>query len=262
MNMNMTQRFGKVVLAAYGRALGFYPTEFRKRYAGEMLRCSEQMLSDSASPLRTAYLLATDLFRSLLMEHLTMTAYRRALPQLAMLLTLTTFIAGTGYLISQQVLRMLANDPQIQLAEDAAQHLSVGEDAGRIVPERQVDMSTSLAPFVIVYDDAGRYIASSARLDDSIPSPPKGVFDLVRANREERVTWQPRPGVRIAAVVTRSPNGFVVAGRNMREVEDREARVLKLAASGWLFANIALTVLWLLAQFLGRTKGSPLPTTA
>jgi len=31
---------------------------------------------------------------------------RRALPQLAMILTLTTFIAGTGCVISQQVLRM------------------------------------------------------------------------------------------------------------------------------------------------------------
>jgi hypothetical protein len=261
MIMNMRQRLRHLVLAAYSRGLRFYPAEFRRHYAGEMLRCGQEMLAENDSPLRTARLLATDLFRSLLMEHLTMTPYSRALPQLAMLLTLTTFIAGTGYLISQQVLRMSANDPQIQLAEDGAQHLSAGEDAGRIVPERQVDMSTSLAPFVIVYDDAGRPIASSARLDGSTPRPPRGIFDFVRANREERVTWQPRPGVRVAAVVIRSPNGFVVAGRNMREVEDRETLVLKLAATGWLFASIALTALWLLAQFLGRIKAAQPQTT-
>jgi len=261
MKMNMTARLRQFVLTAYGWALRFYPGEFRRHYAGEMLRCGQDMLTESRSPLYTARLLAADLFRSLLMEHLDMTPYSKAFAQLAMLLTLTTFIAGTGYLISQQVLRMSANDPQIQLAEDGAQHLNAGEDALRIVPERQVDMSTSLAPFVIVYDDAGRPIASSARLDGTSPSPPKGVFDFVRANREERVTWQPRPGVRIAAVAIRSTNGFVVAGRNMREVEDRETLVLKLAATGWLFANIALTALWLLAQFLGGTKASHLQST-
>lgn len=41
---------------------------------------------------------------------------------------------------------------------------------------------------LVVYDDAGRPIASSARLDGSTPRPPKGVFDFGRANREERVT--------------------------------------------------------------------------
>ena len=242
MKMNITSRLRQFVLAAYGCALRVYPAEFRKRYAGEMLRCGRDMLTESRSPLSAARLLSTDFFRSLLTEHLAMTPYSKAVPQLAMLITLTTFVAGTGYLISQQVLRMSANDPQIQLAEDGAQQLSAGEDAIRLVPEHQVDMSTSLTPFVIVYDDAGRPIASSARLDGSTPRPPRGVFDFVRSNREERVTWQPRPGVRIAAVVTRSPNGFVVAGRNMREVEDRETLVLKLAATGWLFANIALTV--------------------
>jgi hypothetical protein len=262
MNMNMTERLRHFVLTAYGLGLRFYPAEFRAHYAGEMLRCGQDMLTESCSPLRTARLLVTDLFRSLLLEQFDMTPYSKALPQLAMLLTLTTFIAGPGCLIAQQVLRMSANDPQIQLAEDGAQRLSAGEDAVRILPERQVDRSSSLAPFVIVYDDAGRPIASSARLDGSTPRPPKGVFDFGRANREERVTWQPRPGIRIAAVVTRSTNGFVVAGRNMREVEERKTLVLKLAATGWLFANVALTALWLAAQFLGRARASQPQATA
>jgi hypothetical protein len=119
----------------------------------EMLRCAGEMLDERKAPLRTAGILATDLLQSLVTEYFAMTPRATALPQLAMLVTLTTFIAGTGYLISQQVLRMSANDPQIQLAEDAAGRLAAGENAARVVPERLVDMANSLAPFVIVYDD-------------------------------------------------------------------------------------------------------------
>ena len=155
-------------------------------------------------------------------------------PQLAILLTLTTFIALTGYNISQQVLRMSANDPQIQMAEDAAQRLNAGEDAERIVPDHKVDMAASLAPFVIIYDDSGRPVASSVSLDGVTRTPPRGVFDFVRVHGEERVTWQPRPGVRIASVVVRTEKGFVVAGRNMREVETRIDKVQSMAGLTWL----------------------------
>lgn len=182
-------------------------------------------------------------------------------PQLAILLTLTTFIAGTGYFISQQVLRMSANDPQIQMAEDAAQRLNGGEDAARIVPDSKVDMAASLAPFLIVYDNSGRPTASSASLDGTTPAPPRGVFEYVRSHSQERVTWQPRPGVRIASVVTRTADGFVLAGRNMREVEIRENNVLKLAALGWLAANLALTLLWLLTPIFGGAKFPRLEAT-
>jgi hypothetical protein len=248
------------VLRNYRRALALYPAEFRRRYADQMLLSAGDMLAEGCD-MRTLFRLTDDLIRSLLREHLAMSTRSKALPQLAMWLTLTTFIAGTGYLIAQQVLRMSANDPQIQLAEDGAQRLVAGEPPARLVPDRTVDMANSLAPFVIVYDDAGRPLTSSANLDGSVPTPPKGVFDFVRGHHEERVTWQPRPGVRIASVVTRTGNGFVVAGRNMREVEAREALVFQLAVLGWLLVNAALIALWLVAQFLGRPKALQ-PTSA
>ena len=245
----MRRMFRGLVLAAYRCALYLYPAEFRECYGGELRRCAGQMLTESRSPLRTAFLLAEDLLRSLGKEYFGMTLNR--IPQLAILLTITTFVAGTGHVISQQVLRMSANDPQIQMAEDASQRLNSGEDAARVVPDRRVDMSASLAPFVIVYDDAGRPVTSSGSLSGSTPAPPRGVFDYVRTHGEERVTWQPQPGVRIASVVVRTASGFVVAGRNMREIEIRENNVLKLAFLGWLAASGALTLLWLLTPMLG-----------
>jgi len=130
--MNRPSRFSPSVLAVYRAGVYLYHAEFRLRYADEMLRCAQNLLAETSSPAVTAYFLASDLFHSLLREHLAMTSPIRALPQLAMLFILTTFIAGTGYLISQQVLRMSANDPQIQLAEDGAQRLRDGEDAARL----------------------------------------------------------------------------------------------------------------------------------
>ena len=121
-------------------------------------------------------------------------------------------------------------------------------------------MSASLAPFVTVYDDAGKPVASSASLDGVTLTPPRGVLDYVRAHGEERVTWQPRPGVRIASVVTRTANGFVVAGRNMREIEIRESNVFKLAALGWLAVNLALITIWLVTPIFGGGKPSRLQT--
>jgi hypothetical protein len=180
------------------------------------------------------------------------------IPLLAVLLTLTTFVAGAGYLISQQVLRMSANDPQIQLAEDGASRLLHGETASAVVPERQIDMASSLAPFMIFYDDSGHPIVSSALLDGIIPTVPSGVFDYVRSHGEERVTWQPRSGVRISSVVTRTTGGFVVAGRNMREIEIREGTVFKLAAASWIVVNCMLLALWfLIPLFAGSRTPQP-----
>jgi hypothetical protein len=258
--MNASAKLRRTILAGYQLGLYLYPAEFRESYGSELNRCAKDMLTESASPLRTAFLLTEDLLRSLFKEYFGMSLHR--VPQLAILFTFTTFIAGTAYLISQQVLRMSANDPQIQLAEDAAQRVNTGEEAARIVPEPKVDMAASLAPFVIVYDNAGKPVASSATLDGAIPAPPSGVFEFVRSNREESVTWQPRPEVRIASVMTRTTNGFVVAGRNMREVEIREGRVFKLAALGWLAANVALTIIWLLTPIFGGSKAPQLRTPA
>jgi len=104
-----------------------------------------------------------------------------------------------------------------------------------------VDIVRSLSPFVIAYDDQGRPLASQAQLDGKTPAPPNGVFNYVRQHGEERISWQPvlgrEHGVRIAAVIKRvnGPQpGFVLAGRNMREVEAREHQVEQLAGLAWI----------------------------
>lgn len=246
------------ILAGYRLALNLYPAEFREHNRAEMLHCASEMIAQSTCLAKTTWALTYDLARSLSLEYLAMSIAR--IPQLAILMTLTTFVAAIAYLVPQQVLRMSANDPQMQLAEDAASRLSSGEPAAQVVPERPIDMASSLAPFVIVYNDSGRPVASSANLDGTVPAPPRGVFEVARVNHEHSVTWQPRSGVRIASVITRTRNGFVVAGRNMREVENREATVFKLDAVGWLCANTVLLFLWFVTPLFGNSNQHSLQT--
>ena len=242
----------ELFLGAYRAGLVLLPARFRRAHGGAMVQCAAEMLEESRT-LPTVALLMTDLFGTALREHLAMTFRIQSLYILASLFVVTTFIAGSGYLISQQVLRTSANDPQIQLAEDGAQRLTAGEEPAAIAGTRQVDLASSLTPFVMVFDESHRPIAASGVLNGTVPLPPAGVFDRA-AKSEYAVTWQPRRGVRIALVMTHCRNGFVAAGRNMREVENREALMLRLAGLGWLVANAILVVLTLLAQTLSSGR--------
>lgn len=160
-----------------------------------------------------------------------------------------TVLSGLVYFTVQQELRMGANDPQIQTAEDIAVALSRNRDIASVVPTQQVDITNSLAPFVIVYNDQGNVVSSSATLHGQIPLFPKDVFTNVRGNGEERLTWQPESQVRIATVVTRYAGvqqGFVIVGRSLREVEKREDSLMHQVALAWgtsLISSFIITLL-------------------
>jgi hypothetical protein len=148
-----------------------------------------------------------------------------------------TGLCGLIYITVQQDLRQSADDPQIQLAEDTAAKLAAGQQVQSVVPVEKVDIATSLAPYIIVFDARGKPVASSAQLNGQTPTIPAGIFDYVRQNDEDRITWQPQPGVRSAIVVTQFKGanpGFVLAGRSLREVERREDNILRIVQIGWL----------------------------
>ena len=156
-----------------------------------------------------------------------------------------TGLVGLLYTAVQQNLRQGANDPQIQMAEDAAAELEGGQSVQYVVPSGKVDIAKSLAPYLIIFDANGNPIASSAQLDGQPPTIPSGVFDSVRQMGEDRITWQPQAGVRSAIVVTQfkgSTSGFVLAGRSLREVEKREDGLLQILIAGWLVMILATFV--------------------
>lgn len=236
----------------YALALRLYPERFRAAYEAAMRQSLRDALRDGTLGRHELILLVVrDLTISLVKENLAMaidTFLRPALVFNAVVLAaLSTGAALALYAIPQQVLRQGLNDPQIQMASDLAARLDQygvndGLRQGALLNSGGVvDMAHSLAPFLIVYNDAGQPVSSNARLNGQTPAPPAGVFENVRKNGEARISWQPVPGrehgVRIAAVIERvsgAQPGFVLAGRNMREVEAREAQVGQMALLTWI----------------------------
>lgn len=141
------------------------------------------------------------------------------------------------YAAAQQVLRQSANDPQMQMAQDTATELASGQSPEFLVTP-QVDVQKSLAPFLIIYDQNGKAITSGANLHGQTPQLPDGVLAYAAKHTQDRFTWQPTSGVRIAAVVikyqTANRAGYVLAGRSLEEIEVRESDLLWLVAAGWV----------------------------
>src|SRR5258706_3415552 len=176
---------------------------------------------------------------------------------LALALVITAF-CGLAYLLSQQVLRLGANEPQIQMAPDAAARLSAGEALASVVPAGTLDVGRSLAPFTIAYDEQGNVLAATGLLHGQPPPLPPGVLDYVRQNGEDRISWQPEPGVRYAAVVERvtgAQPGVVLVARSLRETQDRIGVMGQLAGAAWLATMLASLVLVVLVELvLGRER--------
>lgn len=170
---------------------------------------------------------------------------------------LLTALCGLIYIVGQQNLRLGANDPQIQIAQDLSDRLSHGVSMETVVPNQVIDVARSLSPFIIIFDQNGNPMVSQALLDGKVPVPPLGVFQFVSARGEDRFTWQPRNGVRMATVVTRFSgvnSGFVLTARSLREVEIREDQLLRLVFIGWAAMMIFLTVSLFFVRKLHSTR--------
>jgi hypothetical protein len=160
---------------------------------------------------------------------------------------LITFFSLVTYGAVQQSIRAGANDPQIQLAEDTANYLTTtGADPQTLVGI-PIDIQKSIAPFGNIYNDKYGVLAGGGAIDGQTPIPPTGVFEYVQAHGEDRFTWEPVKGVRIAAVMTKSERAsssvqYVLLGRSMREIEAREHDLAILIGAAWLIALIVSAV--------------------
>ncbi len=167
----------------------------------------------------------------------------------------TTMLAGLIYVAVQQDMRTGANDPQVQIAEDVSAALTAGEDPTRLSPSIATDISQSLAPFIIVFDDSGKMLFSTAELHGTSPTPPPGVFAYTKTHGEERLSWQPEPSVRIATVIMHyggTNPGFVLAGRSLQEVEKREAALTLQIMVGWVATLLISLVFVAMTNLFGH----------
>ena len=246
----------------YRALLMLYPLAFYERHRDEML-CDFADLRAQYRGRRFSFLLriASDYLTSLLQEYLHMLfdrGLRRVFVLQAVLLTtLVSALALMTYVVGQQVMRHEANDPQVQLASDAASAIAGGATPQSVLPPQSIDLARSLSPFVIVYDAAGRPLASSATLHGATPRPPIGVLNHSRTTPGYAVTWRPEPGLRIASVLYPYPSGYVLAGRSLRTTETRTATLFQLVAFCW-----AVLMFVLFAGTLALLRNCPAPAKA
>lgn len=158
-----------------------------------------------------------------------------------------TILIGTAYGIGQQILRLSANDPQIQLAHEVAMQLDQGAIPDDVVGAYKVNIAQSLASFVVVYDKTGNPVAGTGYLDGVRPKAPIGVLKAADNHSDNRVTWEPKTDVRVASVTVSTKQYYVLAGRSLREVEAREQKLSEIALSGWVAAML-VTVMAFIAR--------------
>jgi hypothetical protein len=232
----------------YRGALVIYPWRLRAEYRDQMLQTLHDAYRDRpAGALRFWLHAFGDLLQSSLMErvHMVRDSFLRsplAFHTLA-LAAILTVIGGVASFTIAQMLRGGANQPQIDMANYYVGEIASGEEPADVIPPGYVDLERSLQPIVIFYDDQGKAGPGTGYLDQQLPTPPAGVFDFVRANGTGKVTWQPRPGVRLASVIQRVNGkhpGFVLAARSLRLVEEQKTTLWRMALGVWLITMLLL----------------------
>jgi hypothetical protein len=166
---------------------------------------------------------------------------------------LITIIFGTIGLSVQQSLRIGANSPQIQLAEDAANALNTGTIPTDITTGK-VKINSSLATFIIIYDKAGKVVSGNGYLNDNVPTVPIGMLTNSKDDSYSSVTWQPQSGVRIAAVTVSANNYYVLSGKSLTEVEKLESRTTLYSVMGWICSVAIMLGVYSFSNLLGKSK--------
>lgn len=171
-----------------------------------------------------------------------------------------TVISSTIYITIQQNYRTSANDPQIEITEEISNAINNGAPTDQIIPQgaNGTDIKTSLSAVAMVFDKDGKVVGSSAKLNGKDPVPPKEVFEKASARGRNIFTWEPEKGTRLAAVVvpikSNNDNFYILAAKNIREVELREKQLGLLCAVAWIVLLLLSALLSLALSSLAKTQ--------
>ena len=168
--------------------------------------------------------------------------WKLRLPRLAAIIV-ATILFGTVYVVAQQLDRLLANDAPLRLASQVAAELREGQ-ATTLDAQPHVDLSRSLAAFVVVEDAQGQASDGSGFLKGSLVSLPTGVLASAAKTGQDNATWQPAPGLRFATITLKVGDQFVSAGQSLKPSEDRDATIQLLVGGGWLVSMLVFGGVW------------------
>lgn len=154
---------------------------------------------------------------------------------------IVTIIFMSVYVIGQQIIRLSANMPQIEMAEDIAQKLNNGARLVDVLPEgEKVNPAVSSAAFVVIFDKKKNVVAYSGEIDGKIPTVPEGVLKQTPKKGYNAVTWQPKENVRLASVEVRANDYYVLTARSLAEPEKLVDTIGKLTLVGYVAAMVML----------------------
>jgi hypothetical protein len=258
-------------LVAYEQSIQFiYPKHLRDRYQDQMLQTARDANSERThTALHFWAHLFSDLLRSSLQEHTRM--FRNQLfarpvyfyaAAFALILTAMGFPAA---LTIQQAIRGAADQPQIQMAERYSAQLASGEFPLMKSAAQGVDPSTSLEPFVTVYSSDRHVVFSTGYIGSEPLILPKGVVDYLQSHDVDKFTWQPRTGVRIAAVARRfdgAQPGVVLVGRSLAVVQQQQIALRRGTFISWFCLMALLALGAVLLDRAYQPRNTPSPTQA
>lgn len=144
-------------------------------------------------------------------------------------------VLGTAYVLVQQSNRLGAYDQPVALNQIVRHRLDNGVSSTAAVLTQPASLRDNY-PFAIITDSKLQVQASSTLSGTITLLPPKGTFDYAKAHGQDRFTWQPTPGVRVATIITSYKNGsqYVLTGQSLKEAEYRIAIFTALVFLGML----------------------------
>ena len=164
------------------------------------------------------------------------------------------FSAGCAYVVGQQVVRQDANGPAAAIATEAVIAMGTEGQSAQEVVAGKTDVSSSLLPFVMIYDDNKNLIATSAGYGSEQYQFPVSALSTVSDSHDNRVTWQPQPGLRFATVAIKYRDGYVVGAVSLREPERTIGNITTALLVGSALYAVGCAILLTLIGLLGRRR--------
>lgn len=166
---------------------------------------------------------------------------------------LMTFTCSLTYLVTQQSLRLGANELSAQLVAGAASDLNQGKGTESSISDASFLKSMGL--FVKIYDKDKQMLGSFGSADQNATYP-KRILSYVDQRGEDRVTWQTTAGQRFATIVIKYDRGYAVAGRSLQETEKLIDDIGRLILSVWIVCIVCLTIgLAVIGLFMKKFTG-------
>ncbi len=136
------------------------------------------------------------------------------------------------YIALQQYMRMSANDAPAEIVKNIDLALSEGALPSQFNSTHPVEIDKSLSLYVIIYDANGRPISGTGALNGNYPIPSSDVFAYTRSHQIDKFTFEPKPQLRHAVVMTYHDGTtplYILAGHSLEQVESHIKELLSLS---------------------------------